>query len=160
MKRIGKYEILGQLGQGGMGVVYKGHDTIIDRDVAIKVVHERALDAPSIKKRFYREAQSAGRLSHENITIIYDVGEENGKPYIVMEYLEGDDLRRILDARVRLSLAGILSSAFQRTSPGKRSGRPKGRPQASQRPIRWSAKQPYRPPKTSVGTRLKPHLKE
>jgi len=113
MKRIGKYEILGQLGEGGMGVVYKGHDTIIDRDVAIKVVHERALKVPAIKKRFYREAQSAGRLSHENITIIYDVGEENGKPYIVMEYLEGDDLRGLLNAGIPLSLADKLSIASQ-----------------------------------------------
>ena len=62
MHRIGKYEILSELGHGGMGVVYKGRDAIIDRHVAIKVIHDRALQDPSIKKRFYREAQSAGRL--------------------------------------------------------------------------------------------------
>ncbi len=113
MKRIDKYEILGPLGRGGMGAVYKGHDTLIDRDVAIKVIHEQALQKETVKKRFYREAQSAGRLSHENITIIYELGEENGKPYIVMEYLEGEDLRGLLNASVPLSLADKLSIASQ-----------------------------------------------
>ena len=113
MKRIDKYEILGPLGQGGVGTVYKGHDTLIDRDVAIKVLHEKALQDETTKKRFYREAQSAGRLSHENITIIFELGEDNGKPYIVMEYLEGDDLRSLLKAGVTLSLADKLSIASQ-----------------------------------------------
>lgn len=113
MDRIGKYEILGELGQGGMGAVFKGRDTIIDRDVAIKVIHERALKDASIKKRFYREARSAGRLSHPNITIIHDVGEEDEQPFLVMEYLEGSDLRRIIDSDTPLSDVQKIAIATQ-----------------------------------------------
>ena len=97
LDRIGKYEILAKLGQGGMGVVYKGHDPIIRRDVAIKIIHEHALEDPSVKPRFYREARSAGGLSHPNITIIHDVNEEDGRPFLVMEYLDGDNLRTRLN---------------------------------------------------------------
>ncbi len=103
MERLGKYEILCKLGQGGMGEVYKGHDPVIGRDVAIKVIHERALEDPSVKPRFYREARSAGRLSHPNITIIYDVNEEDGRPYLVMEHLDGHDLRSILKSGAALT---------------------------------------------------------
>ncbi len=113
MRQIGKYEILGQLGRGGMGAVYKGRDTIIGRDVAIKIIHEQALNTPGIKKRFYREAQSGGRLSHENITIVYDIREEDGKPFIVMEYLEGRDLSQILEAGTPLSNKDKLNIATQ-----------------------------------------------
>ena len=98
LDRIGKYDILAKLGQGGMGAVYKGHDPIIRRDVAVKIIHEHALEDPSVKPRFYREARSAGGLSHPNITIIHDVNEENGRPFLVMEYLEGDNLRSRLNA--------------------------------------------------------------
>ncbi len=113
MERIGKYDIISELGQGGMGAVYKGRDSIIGRDVAIKVIHERALNAPSIKKRFYREAQSAGRLAHENITVIYDIGEEGETPYLVMEYLEGSDLRDMLNKGASLSNQEKISIAIQ-----------------------------------------------
>ncbi len=113
MLQFGKYEILGELGRGGMGAVYKGRDTIIGRDVAIKIIHEQAINTPGIKKRFYREAQSAGRLSHQNITIVYDVREEDGKPFIVMEYLEGRDLSEILKAGTSLSNQDKLSIAMQ-----------------------------------------------
>ena len=113
MRQIGKYEILGELGRGGMGAVYKGRDTIIGRDVAIKFIHEQAINTPGIKKRFYREAQSAGRLSHENITIIYDIREEDGKLFIVMEYLEGRDLSEILKAGTFLSNEDKLNIATQ-----------------------------------------------
>lgn len=97
MDHIGKYEILEKIGQGAMGAVYRARDSVIGRDVAIKVISDNALNTSDIKERFYREARSAGRLSHENITTIYDVGEDNGHPYIVMEYLEGDDLRSMIN---------------------------------------------------------------
>lgn len=96
MQRIGKYEIISELGQGGMGTVYKAYDTIIDREVAVKIIQEQAIKNPIVKKRFYREARSAGRLTHENITVIHDIDEENGIPYLVMEYLDGTDLRDLL----------------------------------------------------------------
>ncbi len=89
MDNIGKFEIIETIGEGGMGVVYKGRDPFIERDVAIKVILERALDLPEIKERFYREARSAGKLSHENITVVYEWRGRWQSIYIVMEYLEG-----------------------------------------------------------------------
>lgn len=113
MQQIGKYEILGELGRGGMGTVYKGRDTVIGRDVAIKIIHEQVSDKLGVKKRFYREAQSAGRLSHQNITTVYDVREEDGQPFIVMEYLEGLDLSEILKAGTPISIRDKLNIATQ-----------------------------------------------
>ncbi len=111
MKKIGKYEIKGELGKGGMGVVYKAYDPMIDRDVAIKVISEEALDLTDTLERFYREARSAGKLSHENIGIIYDVGEIEGKPYIVMEFLDGPDLRDLIDEKKPLTVMEKLHIA-------------------------------------------------
>ena len=114
MKKIGKYEIIERLGGGGMGVVYKAHDpSFIDRDVAIKVISEEIVELPGMRERFYREARSAGKLLHENLTIVYDVGETDGKPYIVMEYLQGDDLRSIIDEKEPLPLIQKLNYAKQ-----------------------------------------------
>jgi len=96
-----------------MGVVYKGRDPFIERDVAIKVILERALDLPEIKERFYREARSAGKLSHENITVVYEVGEVDGNPYIVMEYLEGEELKKIIKGKKDISLKKKIHYAIQ-----------------------------------------------
>ncbi|KAA3613733.1 MAG: serine/threonine protein kinase [Calditrichaeota bacterium] len=111
MKKIGKYEIKDELGKGGMGVVYKAYDPMIDRDVAIKVISEEALDLTDTLERFYREARSAGKLSHENIGIIHDVGEVEGRPYIVMEFLDGQDLREIIDEKKPMTLMEKLTIA-------------------------------------------------
>jgi serine/threonine-protein kinase len=113
MKNIGKYKILEEIGHGGMGVVYRAHDPFIERDVAIKVISEHVLHLSEIRERFYREARSAGKLSHENITIVHDVGEIDRKPFIVMEYLKGRDLRSIIDSKESLSLAQKLDYAVQ-----------------------------------------------
>jgi serine/threonine protein kinase len=113
MHKIGKYEILNVLGEGGMGIVYEAFDPLMQRKVAIKVLSERVFDFPEIKERFYREARSAGQLSHENITIIHDLGETDGKPFIVMEYLTGTDLRAIIRAETDLSLKQKLQYAVQ-----------------------------------------------
>jgi len=92
-KKLGKYEILGVAGRGGMGTVYVGHDPFIDRKVAIKVcpVSDDATDvqARMARKMFFNEAQSAGLLENPNILRVYDAGEVDGDPYIVMEYVEG-----------------------------------------------------------------------
>jgi len=98
MNKIGKYEILGKLGKGGMGEVYKGYDPLLQREVAIKVISESAFEHPDMKERFFREARAAAKLLHENITVVHDLGEQDGKPYIVMEYLSGTDLRSIITA--------------------------------------------------------------
>jgi len=113
MAKIGKYEIVEELGRGGMGVVYKAYDALMEREVAIKVISDGVLAMPEIKSRFYREARTAGKLGHENITVVYDVSEEDGKPYIVMEYLAGADLGTLLDRGEPMSLQLKLGYAVQ-----------------------------------------------
>ena len=107
--KIGRYEVIAPLGQGAMGTVYKAIDPLIERTVAIKTINlnlskeERA----EFEERFYREAKSAGRLSHANIVTIYDVGETDDIAYIAMEYLEGESLREMLDSGVVLPVEMI-----------------------------------------------------
>ena len=97
--KIGRYEILDEIGQGAMGIVYRAHDPLIERTVAIKTVSLAQLrqEGADAESRFLREAQSAGRLSHPNIVTIYDVGEADGFAYIAMEYLPGATLRDIMN---------------------------------------------------------------
>src|SRR5262245_2813434 len=89
LEKIGKYEIAEQIGVGGFGAVYRGRDPFIKRTVAIKTCQ---VNDDEIKHRFFREAELAGNLHHRNITTIYDFGVENGIPYIVQEFLTGEDL--------------------------------------------------------------------
>jgi serine/threonine protein kinase len=92
----GRYRILDKLGEGGMGVVYKAHDTQLDRDVAVKVLPAQSLyDADAIA-RFQREARALAKLSHPNIIQAYDSGEDKGRHFLVMEYVEGASLSAIL----------------------------------------------------------------
>ena len=113
MNKLGKYEILEQLGSGGMGVVYLAQDPVLGRKVAIKVIDDKVVALPEMRERFYREARASGRLSHQNLTIVHDVGEVDGKPYIVMEYLKGKDLRAMIDEREALRLDQKLDYAVQ-----------------------------------------------
>jgi len=85
--RLGPYEILSPLGAGGMGEVYKGRDTRLGRDVAIKVLPAHLIDDPDVKARFEREAKSISQLTHPHICTLYDVGSEGGVEYLVMELL-------------------------------------------------------------------------
>ena len=93
--RIGRYQILGELGRGAMGVVYRAHDPNIGREVAIKTIHLDMQEGEAVE-RFRREAKAAGNLSHPNIVTIYDAGEDNGVFYIAMELLNGETLQQIL----------------------------------------------------------------
>ncbi len=105
--RIGKYAIVGELGKGGMGVVYKGHDPVIRRDVALKVIRKRDLDpqdAEHALERFKREAQAAGNLAHPNIVAIYEYGEDEENAFIAMECVVGRSLRDHLVAGYRPEL--------------------------------------------------------
>jgi len=98
-EKIGKYEIQGELGEGGMGVVYKGFDRAIARNVAIKAINKASVDAQELKyilERFRVEAQAVGRLAHPRIVQIYDYGEDDETAYIVMELINGKTLRQHL----------------------------------------------------------------
>ena len=105
--RVGKYEVVGELGRGGMGTVYRGHDPMIQRNVALKVIRKRDLDprdAASVLQRFKREAQAAGNLHHPNIVAIYEYGEEGEWAFIAMECVAGKSLREHLLAGYRPEL--------------------------------------------------------
>jgi eukaryotic-like serine/threonine-protein kinase len=121
-QRLGPYEIVSALGAGGMGEVYRARDSRLGRDVAIKVLPADATSSATVE-RFKREARSASALNHPAICTVYDVGEENGTPYLAMELLEGETLqqrlaRGALDANVlvemALALADALDAAHQR----------------------------------------------
>jgi serine/threonine protein kinase len=95
---IGPYEILGWLGAGGMGVVYRARDSRLAREVAIKLIPEAtAMDAGRVQ-RFEQEARATGQLNHPNILVVYDVGTHSGTPYLVSELLDGEPLRSLLSA--------------------------------------------------------------
>jgi eukaryotic-like serine/threonine-protein kinase len=116
---IGKYRVVRVIGEGGMGRVYEATDPVINRRVAIKTISQSVLQDPDTRARFLREAQAAGQLSHPNLITIHDVGEHEGSPFIVMEYLQGDELSRVishgqlvLDAKLRLMLEVCQGLAY------------------------------------------------
>jgi serine/threonine-protein kinase len=94
--RVGRYEIQRRLGTGGMGSLYLARDPGLDRLVAIKLLREECRDDPELRERFIREARSVARLRHPNIVIVYDVGEDDGRPFMAMEYIAGETLTKIL----------------------------------------------------------------
>jgi serine/threonine-protein kinase len=105
MRRLGKYEILSELGRGGMGVVYKARDPFIDRLVALKTITSNLPGNSDLLQRFYQEARSAGTLQHPNIVTIYELGEENSAPFIAMEYIEGETLEAMIARKAAVPLA-------------------------------------------------------
>ena len=118
--RIGKVSIQGVLGRGAVGVVYKGRQEDLGRDVAVKVLIAGQHGSPELIKRFLREARAAASLSHPGIVQVFDVGAENDLHYIVMEFVEGTSLAELLKSRklaapealgIALRLAGALQAA-------------------------------------------------
>lgn len=104
MKRIGKYEVISELGRGGMGVVYRARDPQIGRFVAIKTISAELAGSSELIDRFAQEARAAGQLQHPNIVTIYDVGEADGLAFIVMEFLQGQTLDRVISRQLDLRL--------------------------------------------------------
>jgi len=111
--RPGRYQIVGELGRGGMGIVYKAQDTVLDRPVAYKVLPDALKDNPEALKNFLREAKSAAKLNHPNIVTVYDAGEQDGRYYIAMEYVDGTTLKEIVRRRGVISPNGVLHVLLQ-----------------------------------------------
>lgn len=110
-----RYEVIRSIGEGGMANVYLGYDTILDRNVAIKILRGDLSNDEKFVRRFQREALSASSLAHPNIVEMYDVGEDNGLYYIVMEYIEGKTLKQLLKKRGSLTLSEAIDIMLQLT---------------------------------------------
>src|SRR3974390_149615 len=95
-RQVGRYQVIAAVGRGGMASVYKAFDPGIERTIALKFLHASLCQDEQYRSRFIREARAAGMLSHTNIAAVHDVGEIEGRPYIAMEFLEGEPLNEIM----------------------------------------------------------------
>src|ERR1022692_1305238 len=120
MDRIGRYKIVRELGRGAMGVVYHAIDPNIGRPVAIKTINlgavPKAEDQERMRERLFREARSAGILSHPGIVTIYDVGQQDDLAYIAMEYVDGPTLDQLLSQPAALAPERMFSRSEEHTS--------------------------------------------
>jgi serine/threonine protein kinase len=110
--RLGPYEILAQLGAGGMGEVYRAKDTRLDRIVAVKILSAQHSWNSDMRQRFEREAKAISSLTHPHICVLYDIGQQDGIDYLVMEYLEGETLAERI-TRGPLSIEQVLRYAIE-----------------------------------------------
>jgi serine/threonine-protein kinase len=115
-QQIGHYQIVGELGRGGMGVVYKAHEESLNRFVAIKVLGEHLSEDPSYVQRFVREAQSAAKLNHPNIVQIYAINKHESQHYFVMEYVSGTSLLRMMKTKGKLDSSQACNIMLQTAS--------------------------------------------
>jgi serine/threonine-protein kinase len=111
--RIGHYDILAELGRGGMGVVYKGHEPALDRYVAIKMLATNLSHDAGVKERFLREARSMAALNDAHIIQIYFIGEEDNQPYFAMEFVDGESLSSYLKREGRVSPANAAKIVYE-----------------------------------------------
>jgi serine/threonine protein kinase/Tfp pilus assembly protein PilF len=109
---VSHYKILEKLGEGGMGVVYKAHDTTLDRDVALKFLSPHLTSDPTEKERFYHEARAAAALTHPNIAVVHEIGEHEEQLFIAMEFVEGTTLKQLVGSET-LSVKKVLDIAIQ-----------------------------------------------
>jgi tetratricopeptide (TPR) repeat protein len=109
----GRYRVLEELGRGGMGIVYKANDTVLDRVVAYKVLPDALKENPQALRNFLREAKAAAQLNHSNIVTIYDAGEQDGRYYIAMEYVDGSTLKEIVRKRGPIAAGGVMHVLMQ-----------------------------------------------
>lgn len=109
----GRYEILDELGGGGMARVYRGQDRLLHRFVTIKILREQFASDQDFLTRFQKEAQAVARLSHPNVVSIYDVGQEDGIHYLIMEYVEGRSLKEVISERGQLPPREAVDIALQ-----------------------------------------------
>ncbi len=110
-----RYQIIKSIGEGGMANVYLAYDTILDRNVAVKILRGDLSNDEKFVRRFQREALAASSLNHPNIVEVYDVGEDNGEYYIVMEYIEGKHLKELIKKRGKLTLSEAVDIMLQIT---------------------------------------------
>ena len=112
--RIGKYEIVRPLGKGAMGMVYLAHDTVLERDVALKVMVAQIADDPELIQRFSREAKAVAKMTHPNVVTVFDLGTHtDGSPYIAMELLKGQDLQKAMRTPPPMTLERKVSIMVQ-----------------------------------------------
>ena len=97
----GRFELVEVVGSGGMSSVYRAYDRLLERPVAVKILHGHYLSDEEAVERFQREARSAAQLAHPNIVTVIDRGEDDGRPYIVFEYVEGENLKQLVQRRGR-----------------------------------------------------------
>ncbi len=138
-RQLGPYEIVSAIGAGGMGEVYKARDTRLDRTVAIKVLPEHVAADPDLKQRFEREAKTISSLNHPHIYTLYDIGQEGGTDFLVMEYLDGETLAQRLEkgVGVRTDWCRHVLAAVTWRWCGPAAWRP-----ATRRPRRWPTAAP------------------
>jgi serine/threonine protein kinase len=110
-RRVGSFEILGEIGRGGMGIVYRARDTQLGRMVALKCPKREVLAQPEFRKRFLNEARTASKIMHPHITAVFEVFEEDDVPWMAMELVDGDSIRSIISDRNPMSCEDVLKHA-------------------------------------------------
>ncbi|HEY8630615.1 MAG TPA: protein kinase, partial [Gaiellaceae bacterium] len=108
-----RYELEEVVGHGGMSTVYKAHDSLLERNVALKVLHQQYSEDEDFVERFKREARSVAQLQHPNIVTVIDRGEEAGRQYIVFEFIDGENLKELVVRKGRLDLRDTLEVALE-----------------------------------------------
>ena len=112
LQQLGDFRIIREVGKGGMGIVYEAEQVSLGRHVALKVLPKSMLVDANAKRRFEREAKSAAKLHHTNIVPVFGVGEQDGMPYYVMQFIQGLGLDEVLEELKKLQLAGSTPGAF------------------------------------------------